>query len=126
MKLKVTNLSFDKERRTILSNGTTFASYGIPIYFKIEGEDLENTINFTFTCLFDKNEGPSVAKFESPKKEEINIKFYNPGIGLNMPDSALGIEISPNFSIEFIFSVDTVKVNTRVYRLSYEFYKIKK
>jgi len=126
MTIKVTNLSFEKEKRTILLNGVTFASFGIPINFKIEGEELEKPLNFTFTCLFDVKEGPCVAKFESPTKEDLNIKFYNPGIGLNMPDSALGIEILPDHSIEFIFALDIVKTNTRVYKLSYEFYLIKK
>lgn len=126
MPIKVTNLSFEKGKRTILDNGNTFASYGIPIHFEIKGEELEKPLDFTFTCLFDRNEGPAVAKFDSPTREELNIKFYNPGVGLNMPDSALGIEVDPNFSIEFIFSLDIVKSNTRVYKLSYEFSMVKR
>ena len=42
-----------------------------------------------------------------------------------MPDTALGIQILPDYSLEFIFSLETVKVNTKVYKLSYEFYLVK-
>lgn len=126
MTIKVKNLGFDKEKRSILLSGITFASFGVPINFEISGEELEQNLNFTFTCLFDEKEGHCIAKFENPTKKDLKIKFYNPGIGLNMPDSVLGIEIIPNkYSIEFIFSLETVKINTRIYKLSYEFHLIR-
>ena len=80
MTIEVNNLSFDKENRKILNSGTTFSSYGIPINFEVKGEELEKNINFSFTCLFNKDKDSSVAEFESPKKEELHIRFYNPGI----------------------------------------------